>query len=732
MSNLIQIKRSVTNANPVGLANGELAFTANGDVLFIGSPNGSTIAIGGLRTPGVLTANQALVANTTGYLDKILVANIAPTQIWANGSFGSDGQLLTSNGSSIYWQTLPPGVVGANTQLQFNDSGSLGADANLTYNKDTDTLTVGTTVQTTTVNAAIHSVGTALVANATGLWTTGTVNAAVVSAGADVVANSSGVFTTGTVNAAVHTVGTSVVANSSGIWTTGTVNAVSHTIGTNVIANSSGVYTTGTVNAAILSVNRAFIVNNSTVEIGTSAALMANGSIGTAGQVLHSNGTGVYWGTDDQGVTSVATGSGLTGGIITTTGTVSVLANNGITANSTGLFVTEGTGLVVNSSGVHVNTAYIGTLSANNATYLDGQLGSYYTNATNLATGTVPTARLGTGTANSVTFLSGDQTYKTAVTSVASGNGLAGGPVTTSGTLSVQAGDGIVANATGTYVRAGTGVTVNSTGVHIGQPVATTSNVTFADLTVNGNTKLGDAATDVVTYVGKVNTHILPSANVTYSLGNANERWDYLYAGNVHSAFGYITGNLEVGGDLIVTGNLVTVNTSSLIVQDPLIYLAGNNYTSDLVDIGFVGNYFDGAVSRHAGVIRHADNEEFYIFDNYALEPNTNVIDISDPSFRLASLNTYLKSGALQSNSTTVSITANSTVSVSITANTLSLSAPLAGNSGGTGINSITNNAILVGNSSNGYTQLTLGASGYVLQSNGTALVYDTLDGGSF
>lgn len=57
-------------------------------------------------------------------------------------------------------------------------------------------------------------------------------------------------------------------------------------------------------------------------------------------------------------VTQVNTGNGLTGGPITGSGTISVKANNGITANSSGLFVTQGTGLVVNSSGVHVNTAY--------------------------------------------------------------------------------------------------------------------------------------------------------------------------------------------------------------------------------------------------------------------------------------------------------------------------------------------------------------------------------------
>ena len=45
----------------------------------------------------------------------------------------------------------------------------------------------------------------------------------------------------------------------------------------------------------------------------------------------------------------------------------------------------------------------------------------------------------------------------------------------------------------------------------------------------------------------------------------------------------------------------------------------------------------------------------------------------------------------------------------------------------------MTNQAILVGNTTNGYNELALDTNaGYILQSNGTALVYDTLDGGTF
>ena len=559
MPNLIQIKRSLTNAGPPSLSNGELAFTANGDVLFIGSPNGSVIAIGGLRTPGVLTANQALVANSTSFIDTIKVANLVPTQIYANGGFGTSGQVLASNGTSLYWQTPVSGVAGSNTQIQFNDSGVLSGDSDFTFNKDTNTLTVGTA----TVNSTNFS---------------------------------------GTANNAT---------------------------------NLGGVAASG---------------------YQTTAGLAAN----------------------------------------------------------------------------------VATLTANNSTNLNGQPATFYTNATNLASGTVPTARLGSGTANSTTFLSGDQTYKTAVTSVASGSGLTGGAVTTTGTLSVLANNGISANATGVYVVAGTGVTVNSTGVHIGQAVGTTSDVTFGTLSVTGNSALGDATSDVVSINGRVNTDIIPTANVTYGLGNNTVRWSQVHVANVHSVTGKFDGNVEIAGNLTVTGSVSNVSVTDLVVSDPLIHIGANNDNSDLVDLGFVGHYSDdgGTTKRHAGLFRDATDGEFKLFTNLVQADldtaNALTINTAATSYSLAILQTYLESGALLTNSSIVSITANATVNVAIVANTLTLTSALAGTGGGTGRTTTTNNAILVGNTTNGYNELTLGADGYVLQSNGSALIYSFLDGGTF
>ena len=108
---------------------------------------------------------------------------------------------------------------------------------------------------------------------------------------------------------------------------------------------------------------------------------------------------------------------------------------------------------------------------------------------------------------------------------------------------------------------------------------------------------------------------------------------------NTNIAYQKIDGNLWLSGNLTVQGNTTQLDIQTLNISDPLIYLAGNNYTSDVVDIGFVGNYFDGTTQRHTGVYRHAGNEQYYIFDNYSSEPTGNVITPGTSDFRLATLN---------------------------------------------------------------------------------------------
>jgi hypothetical protein len=161
-----------------------------------------------------------------------------------------------------------------------------------------------------------------------------------------------------------------------------------------------------------------------------SSGLSSNGGFGTAGHVLHTNGTSTYWAADDNSggtVTSVATGNGMTGGTITATGTVSVLANNGLSANATGVYVVPGnglvtsnstgvhvgagsgvtinstavavnpnTGIVANATGVYVNAVYINTISSNSATFANSSVTNTFTVGT--ASYFVANGNLGVGT----------------------------------------------------------------------------------------------------------------------------------------------------------------------------------------------------------------------------------------------------------------------------------------------------------------------------------------------
>ena len=74
----IQIKRSTNTATPTTLEFGELAWSGNGDVVYIG--NGSAVvAVAGRRVSGTLTANQAIVVDSNSFIDEIKTGGLTLT-----------------------------------------------------------------------------------------------------------------------------------------------------------------------------------------------------------------------------------------------------------------------------------------------------------------------------------------------------------------------------------------------------------------------------------------------------------------------------------------------------------------------------------------------------------------------------------------------------------------------------------------------------------------------------
>ena len=90
-----------------------------------------------------------------------------------------------------------------------------------------------------------------------------------------------------------------------------------------------------------------------------------------------------------------------------------------------------------------------------------------------------------------------------------------------------------------------------------------------------------------------------------------------------------LAGNLNVGGNVTITGAISlqgsgnTVSTSSLAVTNPIIFLGANN-AADILDLGTVGEFKEGATTKYSGLVRDATDKSYKLFsDLTALPANT-------------------------------------------------------------------------------------------------------------
>lgn len=738
MANLIKIKRSSATAAPTTLNEGELAVSFLSGKLFVGNST-AVIPIGGVHSPGTLTANQALVANATSGIDKVIVANLVPTFVYANGAFGTDGQVLSSNSTGGVFWSAPVSNLDSLTDV------TLTATANnqlLVYDN-------------TAGQWENHSIsGTASQVNVA--FTSQDIT---ISLPADVIVNTTLTVGNSTVNS---------VINSTAV-TTGTANVTgSITVGSNVSINTSAIFVgNSTVNTTIqagnialrgtqISIGPDLVIDGNTIIVGNSTVntVINSSSISVDGEVTSGN-------TNITGFINVSSTANV-GGDITARANVTVngallVANTANLGNTTVTGFVNATVTVSVGSNVVLDTA---SITIGNSTV------NTFANSTSLSTGV---ATLANTTINGFANVSGNLNVNGNVvlgdsfgTDIVSFNASVNTEITPSANNTQQLGradlrwgevnaNNVLATnvAVNSIVTVGSNVALSTSILSIGNStVNTTINSTsvstgglsIANLTVSGdadlqgNTKLGNATTDVVSFIAQVNTNIIPSANLTYSLGNNSLYWAEVHTGNVHADYAYFQQDVAIYGDLTVAGNLVTTNVQSVIISDPLIQLAGNNNTSDLVDIGFVGHYHTGGANLHTGLFRDASVDEYYLFKGLTQELfGALTVNTADPTFALADLNAYLQSGGLTTNATHVAIVANSTVNVSITANSLSLSSALAVGSGGTGLNTVTTNGILYGNTTGPLGVTAAGTSGQVLQANSTGgPVFADLDGGTF
>ena len=94
------------------------------------------------------------------------------------------------------------------------------------------------------------------------------------------------------------------------------------------------------------------------------------------------------------------------------------------------------------------------------------------------------------------------------------------------------------------------------------------------------------------------------------------------------------TGALVVEGNLTVSGTTTTVNAADLSIQDPLIYLASNQYTEDLLDVGFLAATGapggTEASHLHSGFFRDASDSKKWKLVSNVPHPVGNVVDVTN------------------------------------------------------------------------------------------------------
>ena len=169
-----------------------------------------------------------------------------------------------------------------------------------------------------------------------------------------------------------------------------------------------------------------------------------------------------------------------------------------------------------------------------------------------------------------------------------------------------------------------------------------------------------------------------------------------------------VNGSLTVSGNLYVEGNTTYLNTTTAVVEDALIKLANNNI-ADTVDIGFYGQYQNGAV-KYAGLYRDAADNKFKLFTGLEVDPSDpNLVSIPAAGYTRGKLLADVEGGTVSGLINTIAV-----------------------GDGGTGTAVFTLNGILYGLSTSSLGFAT-GSNGQVLQIGDTGSpVFAVLDGGEY
>ena len=453
----------------------------------------------------------------------VATGNITTTsQISAQGNITTAGYFVGSLVGNVNGNIT---AAGSNTQVQFNNNGVLGADADFTYNNGTNALTVtgnitggnvaGTTVNATTVLATTI---TAATVNATTVTTTGNV------AGGNIT-------TSGQVSATGNITGGNIL-------TPGTITATGNITAPNFIGNLLGNLVAAGTNTQvqfnnnnIFGASANFTFDNSTNALNVTGNI-TGGNVNTGG-VVSATGNITGGNVNTGGVVSstgnITSGNINTGGVVSATGNVQGgnIRTTG-TISATGNIITDGyfLGNVANASGIFASRIFNGTSEAN--------IGTSGGNA-NITIG---------GTSNVVVVSTTGVSVAGIIT--ATGN-VTGGNLITAGLITA------VGNINGANLVASANLTSTQQTVVGTANTGTTGNIVVSGRNIATDMAYSpDGATGTALYTGRVMVGTGWLGNNAVGLGSRLAVMDTINRGNTGTAVRHVDSEVQVN----LTGNV--------------------------------------------------------------------------------------------------------------------------------------------------------------------------------
>jgi hypothetical protein len=148
---------------------GNVVGVAQPNITSVGTLTGLQVGAGGLSVTGNIGASNIAVTETSTFTGPVIITTLGNLTMSGNANLqnspnvqlpvanlhidgGLNGYVLATNGSgNLSWTVQGGGggggtPGGANTQMQFNDAGTFGGDANVVYNKATNVMTMAGTL----------------------------------------------------------------------------------------------------------------------------------------------------------------------------------------------------------------------------------------------------------------------------------------------------------------------------------------------------------------------------------------------------------------------------------------------------------------------------------------------------------------------------------------------------------------------------------------------------------